>query len=68
MSTRSLVGYVLIAAGVFFAVKAIMGAYALVTAPPAPSVGTWITGALLFVGVPGVVSWGLIKYGKKWSA
>ena len=68
MSTWSLLGYVLIAAGVFFAVRAIMGAYALATAPPAPSGGTWLTGALLFVGVPGVISWGLFTYGKKWIA
>jgi hypothetical protein len=68
MSIQKIAGYVMISLGFYFAVVTVMGVIDLAKAPPAPSVGTWVAGAILVIVIPGLASWGLIKYGRKWSA
>ena len=68
MSTQKILGYVLVIIGGYFALQAAMGAYGLLVGPSAPSIGAFIIGLILIVGIPGGLAWLLITYGKKWIA
>lgn len=68
MTIKNIFGYILIIVGVYFAIQALFGIYAISVGPSAPTVGTFMFGTSIFVLIPAVIAWLAIRYGMKMIA